>query len=373
VTAALVLSGGGARGAYQVGVLRRVAELRPDIPFRILTGSSVGSINLAYVAARADGFATAVRALADLWAGLAVDHVYRTDPRTVSKIGLRWVRDLAGGGHVAGGRARGLLDTAPLEALVRRETSFSRMARMVDERIVAGLSVAATSYTTGQAVDFVQAGPDFVPWSRARRIAVPATMDAPHVLASSAIPFVFPAVRVGDAYYGDGNLRQSNPFSPAVKLGASRIFAISVRHPVTAASAARRVVHGYPPPAHVAGLLLNTIFLDNFEDDAVQLLRVNALLRSMPEAAGRIPGFRPVDLLAMAPSRDLGRLALGYQDRFPPTVRWLLRGIGAPETRSADLVSYLLFDRAYTQALLEIGYADAAARIDEIERFLSTP
>jgi NTE family protein len=371
---ALVLSGGGARGAYQVGVLRRVAEMRPDLPFSILSGSSAGSVNVSYLASRADAFAKAADSLARLWAELTVDRIYRTGALSLSRMGLRWLRDLTGGGRATGTRARSLLDTAPLAQLIDEHVAFESIQPLIDRRLLHAVSVTATSYTTGQSVSFVQGGPTVLPWGRTRRIALLTPLERAHVLASCAIPFLFPAVQIGDAHYGDGNVRLGNPFSPPARLGASRIFAVSTRHPVTAAEAGAPAVTGYPPPAQVAGVLLNSIFLDSFDDDAGQLLRVNSLLgRSDPAVSpGNDTAFlRPIELLVIAPSRDLGRLATQYQHHFPPVVRWLLRGVGAGETESADLVSYLLFDRAYTQALLDIGYADATAHASEIERFLA--
>lgn len=369
----LVLGGGGARGAYQAGVLRRVAEIRPDLPFSILVGSSVGSVSIAYLASRAEAFAAAADSLARLWAEVTVDQVFRSDSFSLSWIGLRWLRDLAGGGVIFGARARSLLDTAPLSRLIMRHVRFEKIQPLIERGILHAVAVIATSYATGQSVTFVQGHPEIRPWTRPHRIAVLTRLGVEHVLASCAIPFVFPAVRVGAEHYGDGNVRLSYPFSPAAKLGASRIFAVSLRHPKDAAAAAVPMVQGYPPPAQVAGVLLNSVFLDSFDDDAAQLVRINSLLArgDGPSCLLELsPPLRPIDLFVIAPSRDLGRLASAYQHHFPPVVRWLLRGVGIGETRSADLVSYLLFDRAYTQALLEIGYADASAQAGSIERFL---
>lgn len=369
---ALVLSGGGARGAYQAGVLRRVAEIRPDLPFPILAGSSAGSVNVTYVASRADRFAAAADSLAQLWAELTVERIYRADAVSLSRIGLRWLRDLAGGGLITRTRARSLLDTAPLEQLLREQVEFQNIQPLIERGSVHAISVTATSYTTGQAVSFVQGASGLRAWGRERRTAVLTQLGPEHVLASCAIPFIFPAARVGDAHYGDGNVRMRNPFSPAAKLGASRIFAVSTRCPGVAPEPLPGIA-GYPPPAQVAGVLLSAVLIDSFEDDAAQLARINLLLKGADPAASRKPettGLRPIELLVIAPSRDLGRLAMDYQRRFPPFVRWLLRGIGIRESQSADLVSYLLFDRTYTQALLELGYEDATAHASEIERFL---
>jgi len=369
----LVLSGGGARGAYQVGVLRRIAEMRPDLPFPVLVGSSVGSINVSYIGSRSDRFATAVDALAQLWATLTVDRIYRTDTLSLSRIGLQWLRELTGGGHLVGTRARSLLDTTPLQRLLAEHLHLRNIRPFIERGLLRAVTVIATSYTTGQSVSFVQGHSGISPWSRSRRVAVLTDLGTEHVLASCAIPFIFPAVRVGDAHYGDGNVRLSNPFSPAAKLGASRILAVSLRHPKNPAEASVPLFRGYPPLAQVAGVLMNSVFLDSFDDDVAQLVRVNSLLsRTSLELSGseEEPGLRRIQLLVVAPSRDLGRLAGEHAHRFPPVVRWLLRGLGAGETQSADLVSYLLFDRSYTQPLLELGYADAAARTSAIERFL---
>jgi NTE family protein len=274
---ALVLSGGGARGAYQVGVLRRVAEMRPDLPFPILAGSSAGSVNVSYLAGRADGFAKAVDSLARLWADLTVDRIYRTGALSVSRMGLRWLRDLTGGGRATGIRARSLLDTTPLAQLLDEHVAFRSIQPLIERGVLHAVSVTATSYTTGQSVSFVQGGPTVLPWGRTRRIALLTSLERAHVLASCAIPFLFPAVRIGDAHYGDGNVRLGNPFSPPARLGASRIFAVSTRHPATAAEAGAPVVTGYPPLAQVAGVPL--------ELDLPRQLR----RRRRPAPAGQLP------------------------------------------------------------------------------------
>lgn len=365
----LVLSGGGARGAYQAGVLRRVAEMRPDLPFSILVGSSAGAVNISFLACRANEFSKAVEDLNKLWGELTIDKIYRAGTFSLSWTGMRWLRDLAGGGLVAGSRVQSLLNVHPLEDLVKTNMNFQNIPTFISENKLRAVSLIATSYTTGQTVNFLHADPNVIPWTGTRRVAVATALNLEHVLASCAIPFFFPAVRVSDGYFGDGNIRLSNPFSPAVKLGARRIFAVSLRRQ-TLAREMTAVVHGYPPPAQVAGILLNSIFLDSFDDDAQQLERVNSLVRAGAPTNNATP-LRQIKLLMMTPSRDLGRLATEYQNRFPAGLRWLLRGIGADEIRSADLVSYLLFDQTYTQTLLELGYEDAKRRSAEIEEFFA--
>ncbi|HLT47079.1 MAG TPA: patatin-like phospholipase family protein [Rubricoccaceae bacterium] len=377
---ALVMTGGGARAAYQVGVLRGIARCCPAFAPSILTGVSAGGINAAYLAGHAEPFPAALDGLSALWSGLRTEHVFDTSGPGAVRTVFRWGRRLLSGGARGSRRERGLLDPEPLRQLLRRELGVGPLGGVAENlrngRLDA-FAITTTSYTTGQSITWVQ-GRDVEAWDRPYRRAVRAEITADHVLASSALPFFFPAVYlthpvVGDGWYGDGGIRLTAPLSPALHLGARKIIAINTRYGQTAAEAAERVVDAYPPPAQVLGVLMNAIFLDLLDRDAQVLRRINALLASWPDGQpGPAPhaGFRPVGLLVLRPSRDLAKLAGGYEPTLPPAFRFLMRGLGVGETRSPDWLSMLLFEPDYLRLLVEIGEADAEAQADEIAAFL---
>ncbi len=366
---ALVLAGGGARAAYEVGVLSAIAERAPGLEFPIVTGVSAGAINAAYLAAHAGTLSTALEALRDHWKHLVVDHVYRIRPWRLGGAFLRGVMGTLLGlsGEAAG--VRGLMDMSPLRHFLAPQLDFGA----IDAKIIGGrlraLAVSATSYASGETVTFVHGSPEVPTWQRALRYAVRVRLTLDHVLASAALPILFPAVRLGDAFYGDGSVRQTAPLAPAIHLGARAIIVVTQRSEpeLTAAPVLRRPE--YPAVAEVVGLLLQAIFLDAIEADAERLERINRTLERVP--AGLAPeGLRPISLLVLRPSRDLGALAAGCGAKLPPAVRWVVRGMGGERAAAVDFLSYLLFDPAYTTALIELGYVDAVAAWPRIDRFL---
>ena len=360
---ALVLSGGGARAAYQVGLLRYLRRAFPDFRFRIITGTSAGAINAAYLAGHAGTMAEASAGLADLWANLTFDHVFRVDARALGKSVVRWgTRLLSGGAHIVN-RAKGLLDTAPLRTLLS-----SAMATVSGELVGIGdnvengrlsaLALTTLNWATGQTVSWIQ-GRDFSIGDTPQRRHARARIGIDHVMASAALPLLFPAVRIGSSWYGDGGVRLLAPLAPAIHLGADRILAVSTRYRRTLSEADQPVVRGYPPPAQVIGTVLNADFLDQVEQDAQALKRINRLLAKLPPE--QRDALRPIDLHILQPSEDLGRLASEYQDALPQGLRFLTRGLGSHETRSADFLSLLLFHPDYLQRLMAIGERDAEA------------
>ena len=372
----VVLSGGGARAAYQVGARRAVAHIlgRADhAPFRVICGTSAGAINAAMLAVHAESFRRGVARLLKLWRRIDVGDVYRADLATVSTHGMLWLAAVLIGSR-GPRRAASMLDNAPLSTLLDRQLDLGGIETQVKSGVLHALSINATSYTTGQAVSFYQGSRSIAPWQRTRRRGVPATIGSGHLLASTAIPFVFPAVRVDDDYYADGSVRQIAPLSSALHLGARRILVVAVgqftgQHPPPAT----RVAPRYPSFAQVAGHALSSIFLDNLGADLERLEQLNRLLRLVRgetlqrhqrEAAH-------VDALVLAPSRDLGEMAIAHRDRLPRGVRYLLRGFGSTQGTGANLLSYLLFDRRYCRALLSLGYRDTLNRHEEIEAFLA--
>jgi len=369
---AVLLPGGGARAAYQVGVLRAVARIlgrssRP--PFRIICGTSAGAINAATLAVHADSFRRGVARLLRWWHRVGVTDVYRADLANVSFHGLRWLASVLVGGP---GQASAMLDNSPLRRALGN-LDLERVARHLREGALHALSINATSYTTGQAVSFFQGAPDVLPWQRTRRRGEAAVIGVDHLLASAAIPFVFPAGRIGRDFFADGSVRQIAPLSPPLHLGARRILVIAVGQFTGQMPTPRqREAPSYPSFAQTAGHALASIFLDNLGADLERMQRMNHVLSLVPEAIqSRHPEITHVDAMVVSPSRDLGAMAVPFASSLPAGVRYLLHGLGSTEGTGASLLSYLLFDRRYTSVLLELGYRDAIARRDEIAAFLA--
>jgi NTE family protein len=372
-----MLSGGGARAAYQVGFLRVLARERPGVLPGILTGVSAGGINAAYLAARQEPFADRVEALADLWSGIRIDQVFKVDLRDLAARTVRWGGRLLAGGRYPLPPARSLVDISPLRGLLERSLGTTHaiegIARSLSDGWLRAIALTASSYSTGQSMTWVQAcdasGIDL--WERPDRRSAACTLRVDHVIASASLPFFFPAVEVDGGWYGDGGIRLTAPLSPAVHLGATRIIAVSTRHVPPLADADRPAITGYPPPAQVAGVLYNAIFLDQLDADALELQRLNRLIALLPEAArGKL---RHIDLLLLRPSQDLGRLANDYEPELPRAFRFLTRGLGTRETRSNDMLSLVMFQADYVKRLIELGEADASANLGEIRAFLGQP
>ena len=371
-----MLSGGGARAAYQVGFLRLLAREFPGVVPDVLTGVSAGGINAAYLAARPESFGEKVENLAAIWAGIRIDNVFRVDLRDLAGRTLRWSGRLLGGGTKSLPPAKSMVDTVPLRELLERmlevtDGEILGIARNLDAGWLRALALTASSYTTGQSITWLQTRADggIQTWERPQRVSTACTFRVEHVMASASLPFFFPAIEVGGRWYGDGGIRLTAPLASAVHLGARKIIAVSTRYARSREEADRPVVSGYPPPAQVAGVLYNAIFLDQLDGDALQLETVNKLIAKLPEDERE--GLRHIDLLMLRPSMDLGRLANEYEPDLPRAFRFLTRGLGTRETRSNDMLSLVMFQGDYLQRLMELGEADAAARIGEIRRFLS--
>jgi NTE family protein len=375
VITGLVLTGGGARAAYQAGALRAIARITraARIPFQVLAGSSAGAINTVALATGADDFQGATARLWHTWGGIAPERVYRTDPRRLLGIGARWLRDLTSGGVLGDRTINYLLDTAPLRELLAANLEPGRLPAQYRAGLLRGVAVSATSYSSANGITFFDGDPGIAPWVRSVRVGVrdPITLD--HVMASTAIPIFFPPVRLGQMFFGDGCIRMLAPVSPAVHLGAERILAIGVRH----RPSAEETIDELRPDAHPAplsqilGTLLSSLFLDSIEADGERLERINRTLQLIPPHRRSSQALRIIPLLVLRPSRDLGELAEGAQLRLPGMLQYLLRGIGARNQAGRDLLSYLAFERVYVRRLLRLGYRDTLARRDELEAFLA--
>ena len=368
---ALVLPGGGAHAAYQVGVLAGIVERRPDLEFPILTGVSAGAINIAYLATYRGPLARAVETLRREWGRLSVEHVYRIKPGRLAGAGLRWLVERVVGRHVGPTVVHGLLDMDPLRQFLAESLDFGG----IDANLAAGrlraVALSATSYASGETVTFVHAGADAPSWRRALRYSTRTRLALEHVMASAALPILFPAVQIGDQFYGDGSVRQTAPLAPAIHLGARALLVITMRPGPQVTAAPIPGTPKYPSAAEVVGQLLHAIFLDAPEADAEGLERINHLLATRSPGDPAPDSLRPIRLLMVRPSQDLGRLATGLHVRLPRLVRWVVRGMGGQRVGAVDFLSYLLFDPPYTSALIELGYADAQAQWPRIERFLS--
>jgi NTE family protein len=347
-----------------------------------VTGASAGAINGSLVAARSGRFAEATRAIAKLWCGLRFDHVVRTDPWTLARGAAGLASDLLLGGVFGRTVTRALFDASPLEALVREHFPPRGIADALRRKHLYAVAVSTTSYHSGRSFTFVQGQPGHPVWTRSRRMVLPVTIGWRHILASSAIPLVFPPVRVacaeGELWFGDGALRLVTPFSPAIRLGATHLLGVGVRSSKAAESLAEEERAGAragaglasPPLAQVCGVFMNAIFLDHLDADLDHLRRMNELVAARGGSEHAPAGMRVVSPFVIAPSEDLALVAEHFAGRMPRLVRYALEGLGTPDAQSADLMSYLLFDGAYTGALVEIGYKDADRRSGEIEAFL---
>lgn len=369
----LILSGGGARGAYQVGALRAIAHLLPRrivTPFRIICGTSAGAINAASLAAHAGDFQCGVARLARIWGNLHTRDVYRSDFLGIARNSIGWLGALFVSGF-ARSRHTSLLDNTPLAALLSRYIEFPRIASEITAGNLDAVCVTATGYSSGQSISFFQSKDSLVPWSRIRRAGYKMQLQLPHLLGSSAIPFVFPPVWIDHEHFGDGSMQQLAPISPALHLGADRVLVIKVGNPSRHIEQPT-LASDFPSLAQIAGRVLDSIFLDSMEMDLERLNRINTNLRLAPtNLIERHPlSLRHIDTLVIAPSERIDQIALEHAQAMPFSVRLLMRGIGALRPGGGNVLSYLLFERSYCRALMQMGWRDAMSNKASILAFL---
>lgn len=376
----LVMTGGGARGAYQAGVLKRIGELKRvrarGNPFPIIGGSSAGAINGCALAAGSDDFSSYTDTLARFWAELKPSNVFRCDVLTQAHNSLTWILDLSFGGFIGGGNAHSLLDATPLRHFLAARLDCSRIEANIKRGYLYALAISATNYNSGKSYLFIQGKKGHPMWNRRRRVTLATKITVDHICASAAIPLVFPPVKLetaqGTAFFGDGCVRMQQPLSPVVRLGAERIVAIGVRcekleHQEEAAD------NRDPSVAQIMGVLFNVMFLDHLATDIEHLERLNQLLSDGHITDSSEKGcerMRLLKTLLITPSVDLSHLAEQHQKDMPYLVQYFVNSLGRDAASGADLMSYLLFTSKYTGALIDIGYHDADQRIDEIEAFL---
>jgi NTE family protein len=367
--AGLVLTGGGARAAYQVGVVKAVRDILGSPtknPFPILCGTSAGAINAVSLATQADDFSAGVATLLERWENMRCSRIYRTDSWSIVKSGARWLSSMM---LVSHRNPVSLLDNAPLRVTLESSLSFERIQENIDSGALYAVCVTASGYTSGQSVSFFQGGSGLEGWERNQRIGAAVSMQMEYLLASSALPFIFPAVKVHREYFGDGSMRQIAPVSPALHLGADRVLVVGTGRQSVEQARARSSI--YPSLAQIAGHALNSIFLDSLMVDIERLQRINRTLEAVPpeaRASGNVP-LRPIKVLFIAPSQPIERVAARFLHELPRSVRFLLRPTGALSRSGSNLASYLLFEAPFCRALIDLGYQDTLEREADVRAF----
>lgn len=370
--AGLVLTGGGARAAYQVGVLKAVREMLPQAdksPFPIVCGTSAGAINAATLAVFADDFGAAVDRLLEVWEHFHVHHVYRSDPVGIARVGARWLAALT---LLSRTSPTSLLDNSPLAEMLARRLDFGRVQENIDNGCLYAVSITCSGYSSGQSVSFYQGGPDTEAWERTQRVGAAMPIRAEHLMASAALPFIFPAVKINREYFGDGSMRQIAPISPALHLGADRVLVVSTARQDSNVEPPRVRSNTYPSVAQIAGHAMNSIFLDSLNADIELVQRINRTISLIPPEKVREAGLplRQIKVLVISPSQPIERMVVRHVHELPWTVRFLLRGIGAMNRNGSNLASYLLFESGYCRALIDLGYQDTMVRRAELLEFL---
>jgi len=371
---ALVLPGGGARGAFQVGVLKAIAELMPPRacnPFPVISGTSAGAINAVVLASKARHYSVAVDELERVWSHFRSKHVFRTDSWTMFKSSMHWMTALVFGGLIVGA-PRSLLDNTPLRSLLSRNVRFPRIQASIDNGYLDAVAITAASYGSARSMTFFQAAAGKQQWSRTRRVGMRQELHLDHLMASIAVPMIFPPVRIGGEYFGDGAMRQATPLSPAIHLGADRILVIGVRDETADPAADPGSPQPFPSMGQIAGYILDTLFMDGLYSDLERMTRINQLIDSVEplKRTGTLIKVRPIDTMVIVPSKDLRLIAHKHRRELPLPLRALLRGVGGRNLSENRLLSFLLFERGYTQELIDLGYQDAMAVKDQLRDFV---
>jgi len=364
-----VLTGGGSRSAYQVGVLLALSDLLPRArnPFQVIVGTSAGAVAASVLAAEAHHWHRAVAGLEHVWANFRSEQVFRVDPIHMLRAGLHWVLGLLSGGFVLA-PPKSMLDNSPLRELLTVHVDFGGIRRCIARGHLRAFALCATSYLTGHSVAFYDGVAQITDWSRVQHVGRRTELTLEHLMASAAIPLLFPPMKLGEEFFGDGAMRQLTPLSPAVHLGADRLLIIGVRARRDAGVLAGHSYPVMPTPGEIFGYMLDTLFTDQIYGDLEQLERINQLVEYAPEATH---GLRAVETLMLAPSVDPREIAARHAEEMPPALRTLLRVIGGRDVSGYQLASYLTFESGYTRALIELGYRDAMQARPALLAFMS--
>jgi NTE family protein len=369
----LMLTGGGARAAYQVGVLKAIAEFLPRracSPFPIICGTSAGALNAATLAINAKSFSMGVQYLVNTWKNFHANQIYRTDVVGVFNNSMLWLAGVVFNMLGINRLTRvSLLDNSPLVEFLDQMLPCEKIQESIDSGVLHALGITVSGYSSGESVTFYQGVKSLLPWRRTGRVGIPTQIETRHLLASSALPFIFPATPINREYFGDGSMRQMAPISSALHLGATRVLIIGVTPNGNAERPARSDVNEYPTLARIAGHALNSIFLDRMEVDLERLRKINDLIAFIPEETRVQANLKHIDVLVLSPSQPIEKIAERYASELPWTIRLLMRLIGARDS-GGILVSYLLSESKYTRALIELGYQDALLRREEIMSFI---
>lgn len=370
---ALVLTGGGARAAYQVGVLRAISEITgfEKNPFAIISGFSAGALNGVWLASQSENFDSVTKNMVETWSSLTADHIFKVGPVSLGRIAYRWIFDRSAGGLKSGkNQITYLLDTAPLAEFIKNKINFNALNENIQNDLFHAISVNATDYRSGQSVAFYNGHTDIQDWTKLNRKSFRTVISAEHVLASSAIPIFFPPVRIGTSYFGDGVVRLNSPLSSAIHLGAEKLLVIGNRRPSFIEQPPRTTGDGITL-GEIVGTILSGLFLDSLDGDLERIARINRGIAAMTaEAKATQPdGLREVPILSLAPQNELARAPAGELARMPTTFSYLLRGIGVSESKGSDLLSYLAFEPKYLGTLIQSGYEDTLERKSEILEF----
>ena len=368
----LVLPGGGARAAYQVGVMKGIAEMLPQdavSPFSVISGTSAGAINAAMLASHAQNFRHGVAYLDHLWGGLHCERVFKVGMGTALGTSLHWLFTLLSGG-MDRHNPISLLQNDPLRELLREHIDFNRVEEAIDAGVLDALAITASGYTSARSITFFQARRSSKPWHRTRRIGQPVEITLDHIMASVALPVIFPAVHIGREYFGDGSLRQSAPLSPVVHLGAEKVLVVAVRNEQPNRLPMEGELVPYPSLGQIAGYLLDTLFMDSIYGDLERLQRINNTVSRIPDKPGEEQPLKVIDTLVITPSEDMRDIAQHHKDEFPGSVRFLLRGVGGLHKSGSQLLSYLLFEGGFCKDLIELGERDAQAQADKVLEFI---
>jgi len=367
---AIILPGGGARGAYQAGVLKAIGELLADEtnPFPVICGTSAGAINAVVLASHAHEFLSGVERLEHFWRSMRCERIYRTDAWTVFKSGMRFAGTLLSGGLIRT-NPRAFLDNMPLRLFLQKKLQLEGIQTALEQGALRGVAITASGYTCASAISYFQARDGIDGWQRARRKGQATKLEVSHLLASAALPIIFPAERIGNEYFGDGGMRMVAPLSPAIHLGANKILVIGTRDekPDMPPESPTQ----YPSAGEIGGYLMDTIFMDMLNADLARLKRINKTLALVPEEKREQTGLINIDSLVIKPSRDLRHITQAHVHEIPRGVQVLLRTLGG-WGRDWRMASYLLFESAYCGELIDLGYADGMSAKQEIINFLKS-